>query len=79
MQGVKLPVLKMLDFVLSLFLDSALVYSFVVGFGREYAPASFPVKLSDVVVFVIPCKTYSFPSYASSRRRFIFQSEPFYF
>jgi hypothetical protein len=77
MQGVKLPELKMLDFILSLYLDFALVYPFVVGSGREYAPASCPVKLSDVVVFVISCRTSSFPSYASSRRRFTFQSEPF--
>jgi branched-subunit amino acid transport protein len=74
---VNLPVLKMLDFVPSSFLNSALVYPFVVGSGREYAPASFPVMISDVVVFAISCRTPSLPSYASSRRRFTFQSEPF--
>jgi hypothetical protein len=65
MQGVELSVLETLKPDLKLFLDATLVYPFVVGSGREDAPALSPIKLVIAVTFVILCRT---PSYASSRR-----------
>jgi hypothetical protein len=73
MQGVELPELETSKFDLRLFLDATLVYSFVVGSGREDAPALSPIKLSIAVVFVIPAELLVMLGV------FTFQSEPFYF
>jgi hypothetical protein len=76
MQGVELPELETPKFDLRLFLDATLVYSFVVGSGREDAPALSPIKLSIAVGFVISAELLVTLAVGGV---FTFQSEPFFY